>query len=110
VAGRRGAKVGWRYVDLAFAQCAIIVFGTVAAKTIDLVDTIAFVLTWTVGTLVNVILAIFTGEARNATASIIIVVVDATGAILARSQQLAFINIWFDRSDDWAAEKKNCCW
>lgn len=98
VAGCRGAKVGWRWVELCFAQCAIVVPGTVAAKTIDLVDTFAFVLTWTVRALVNVIFAIFTGKAGNATASIIIVVVDATGAILARFQQLAFINIWFDRA------------
>jgi hypothetical protein len=63
-------------------------------KAIDIVNAFA-ILTWIVGTLINVNLTIFTGETRYAFTLIIVVFVDASGAVLARLHQLAFINIWF---------------
>jgi hypothetical protein len=51
-------------------------------------------LTWIVGTLVNVCVAIVAGEARDTVTLIIVHEIDASGAVFA-GQRFAFINIWF---------------
>jgi hypothetical protein len=55
-------------------------------------------LTWIVGTLVNVCVAIVASEARDTVALIIVHQIDASGAVFA-GNIFAFINIWFVKRD-----------
>jgi hypothetical protein len=61
-------------------------------------------LTWIVGTLVNVRIAIVAGETRDTFALIIVHEIFTSGAVFA-GQRFAFINIWFLWIDEMVRER-----